>query len=258
MLNAALNLASKGWPVFPCWWSGERAKAPMTKTGFKAATTDPEQIRYWWTRAPEALIGGALPNHLVVLDIDPHNGGSIEGLEEHLGPLPPTLTVWSGRGDGGRHLYYHRPGLDLTSTALPKGVDLRIGGKHYLILPPSLHPLTGKPYVAENLPVATLTPSAALKLRRTTRTVTPRPLSSETARNGLLAFVAGAPEGERNSRLFWAACRASETNDVLALEGLRRAAATAGLSDIETERTIRSAYRESSGNEESTRRYASE
>src|SRR5699024_2053926 len=110
--------------------------------------------------------------------------------------------------------------------------------------PPSLHPLTGKPYVAENLPVATLTPSAALKLRRTTRTATPRPLSSETDRNGLLAFVAGAPEGERNSRLFWAACRASETNDVLALEGLRRAAATAGISKFETERTIESAVRE--------------
>lgn len=258
MLNAALNLASKGWPVFPCWWTGERAKAPMTKTGFKAATTDPEQIRYWWERAPLALIGGALPNHLIVLDIDPHNGGTLEELEERLGPLPPTLTVWSGRGDGGRHLYYQRPGLDLTSTALPAGVDLRIGGRHYLIMPPSLHPLTGKPYVAEGRPVSQLTPAAALKLRRPERTRAPGVMSSETARNGLLAFVAGAPEGERNSRLFWAACRASETNDALALEGLRRAAATAGLSDIETERTIRSAYRESSGNEESTRRYASE
>lgn len=241
MLDAAIDVAAAGWPIFPCWWSGDRAKAPMTKTGFKAATTDIEQIRYWWTRAPEALIGGALPEHLIVLDIDPHNGGSIEGLEEHLGPLPPTLTVWSGRGDGGRHMYYHRPGLDLTSTALPKGVDLRIGGRHYLILPPSLHPLTGKPYVAENLPVATLTPAAALKLRRTTRTVTPRPLSSETARNGLLAFVAGAPEGERNSRLFWAACRAVENNDKTALERLKAAAQNAGLSDFEADRTIRSA-----------------
>ena len=244
MLNAALNLASKGWPVFPCWWSGERAKAPMTKTGFKAATTDPEQIRYWWERAPLALIGGALPNHLIVLDIDPHNGGTLEELEERLGPLPPTLTVWSGRGDGGRHLYYQRPGLDLTSTALPAGVDLRIGGRHYLIMPPSLHPLTGKPYVAEGRPVSQLTPAAALKLRRPERTRTSGVMSSETARNGLLAFVAGAPEGERNSRLFWAACRASETNDVLALEGLRRAAATAGLSEFETERTIESAVRE--------------
>lgn len=258
MLDAALNLAAKGWAIFPCWWSGERAKAPMTKTGFKAATTDPEQIREWWTRAPQALIGGALPEHLIVLDIDPHNGGSLEAVEEVLGPLPPTLTVWSGRGDGGRHLYYQRPGLDLTSTALPAGVDLRIGGRHYLILPPSLHPLTGRPYVAEGLPVSQLTPAAAVKLRRPERTHTPRMMTSETARNGLLAFVAGAPEGERNSRLFWAACRASETDDVLALEGLRRAAATAGLSDIETERTIRSAYRESSGNEDSTRRYAAE
>jgi hypothetical protein len=152
--------------------------------------------------------------------------------------------VWSGRGDGGRHLYYRRPGLDLTSTTLPKGVDLRIGGRHYLILPPSLHPLTGKPYVAEGLPVAHLTPAAAMKLRRPARTATPRPLSSETARSGLLAFVAGAPEGERNSRLFWAACRASEADDSVGLEELKTAAARAGLSDVETVRTIESAIRE--------------
>src|SRR5699024_3090745 len=148
-------------------------KAPMTKTGFKAATTDPEQIRYWWTRAPEALIGGALPNHLVVLDIDPHNGGSIEGLEEHLGPLPPTLTLWSGRGDGGRHMYYHRPAAELASTAVPRGVDLRIGGRHHLLLPPSLHRLTGKPYVAEAKPVSQLAPAAVSRLRRVPGTPPP-------------------------------------------------------------------------------------
>lgn len=244
MLEAALDLASKGWSVFPCWWSGERAKAPMTKTGFKAATTDPEQIRYWWERAPQALIGGSLPKHLLVLDVDPHNGGSLDELEQHLGPLPPTLTVWSGRGDGGRHLYFHRPPGELTSTALPTGVDLRVGGRHYLILPPSLHPLTGEPYVWDSSPVSSLTPPAASKIRRIAKSVTPRRLSSETARNGLLAFVAGAPEGERNSRLFWAACRASEANDKVALENLRNAAATAGLSETETERTIESALKE--------------
>ena len=241
MLDAALNVAASGWPIFPCWWSGDRAKAPMTKTGFKAATTDPEQIRYWWERAPEALIGIALPMHLLVLDIDPRHGGNLEELETQLGPLPETLTVWSGRRDGGRHLYYRRPPGDLTSSALPAGVDLRIGGKHYLIGPPSKHPATGQPYEWEEREVQHLPPAAILRLRRAPRKTTTKPMSPDTARNGLLAFVAGAPEGERNSRLFWAACRAAENNDTTGLEYLKVAAMNAGLSDMEARRTIESA-----------------
>ena len=241
MLDAALDVASAGWPIFPCWWSGDRAKAPMTKTGFKAATTDPEQIRYWWTRAPEALIGIALPPNLVVLDIDPRHGGSMEELEKQLGPLPETLTVWSGRQDGGRHLYFRRPAGDLTSTALPKGVDLRIGGKHYLIGPPSKHPDTGASYVWQDRQVQQLPPVAIFRLRRAKRTPTTRPVSPDASRNGLLAFVAGAPEGERNSRLYWAACRAAENDDATGLEYLKIAAMNAGLSDLEARRTIESA-----------------
>ena len=241
MLDAALDVAAAGWPIFPCWWSGDRAKAPMTKTGFKAATTDPEQIRYWWTRAPEALIGIALPPNLVVLDIDPRHGGSMEELEKQLGPLPETLTVWSGRQDGGRHLYFRRPPGDLTSTALPKGVDLRIGGKHYLIGPPSKHPETGAPYEWEDREVQQLPPAATFGLRRMKKKTTSRPMSKDAARNGLVAFVAGAPEGERNSRLYWAACRAAENDDTTGLEYLKVAAMNAGLSDMEARRTIESA-----------------
>ena len=241
MLDAALDVASAGWPIFPCWWSGDRAKAPMTKTGFKAATTDPEQIRYWWTKAPEALIGMALPPHLLVLDIDPRHGGDVEELEKHLGPLPKTLTVWSGRGDGGQHLYYRRPSGDLTSTALPAGVDLRIGGKHYLIGPPSRHPDTGKPYTWEERETQHLPAAAILRLRRISRKPQPKPLNDEAGRNGLIAFVAAAPEGERNSRLYWASCRAAENNDTLGLEYLKVAAMNAGLSDLEARRTIESA-----------------
>lgn len=241
MLDAALDVAAAGWPIFPCWWSGDRAKAPMTKTGFKAATTDPEQIRYWWTKAPDALIGMALPSHLLVLDIDPRHGGSVEELEKQLGPLPDTLTVWSGRQDGGKHLYFRRPPGELTSTALPNGVDLRIGGKHYLIGPPSKHPDTGAPYVWEEREAQRLPPAAIRRLQRSSRKPPPRPMSPGTARNGLLAFVAGAPEGERNSRLYWAACRAAENEDTTGLEYLKVAAMNAGLSDLEARRTIESA-----------------
>ena len=66
---------------------------------------------------------------------------------------------------------------------------------------------------------------------------------------GVLRVASEAPNGERNSRLFWAACRLGEKvvggglSDASATELLRSAAAASGLSDDEpgtTERTIRS------------------
>jgi hypothetical protein len=71
-----------------------------------------------------------------------------------VGDLPDTLTAWSGRNDGGSHLYFLRPPGPLTSTRLPEGIDLKING--YMIMPPSIHPATGLPYRWEDHPVASL------------------------------------------------------------------------------------------------------
>jgi len=102
------------------------------------------KIRDWWRRWPDALIGAVIPPLLMVLDIDPRNGGSLAGLESIVGPLPATFTAWSGRNDGGRHLYFFRPQRQpLVSTRLPNGIDLKTNG--YMIMPPSLHPATGQP-----------------------------------------------------------------------------------------------------------------
>src|SRR5262249_13355365 len=44
-LDAALEYARKGLPVFPC---SPLDKKPLTPHGFKDATTDEAQIRAWW------------------------------------------------------------------------------------------------------------------------------------------------------------------------------------------------------------------
>ena len=54
MLNAALELARDGWPVFPC--NGE---IPHTANGFLDATTDETQIRLMWGTWKGTNIGGA-------------------------------------------------------------------------------------------------------------------------------------------------------------------------------------------------------
>jgi hypothetical protein len=159
MLEWALAYAKAGTAVFPCkWWPGRGSKAPLVPPpGFHLATIDPHQIADWWIQWPDALIGSPVLPTRCAIDIDPRNGGSVETLENLAGALVPTLTVWSGRKDGGRHLFYRRPKGELTQTRIKKlGCDLKDGGKGYTILPPSLHPDTGQPYRWEIRPLANM------------------------------------------------------------------------------------------------------
>jgi hypothetical protein len=246
MLEAAWELAAWCWEVFPCKWGGPHAKAPMTVNGHLNATMDLDQIKAWWTKWPYAMIGARVPDNYFVIDIDPRNGGSIEAVEEFTGPLPATLTVWSGRNDGGRHLYFQRSASPLSSR-LPKGVDLKVNG--YCIMPPSIHPATGQPYrwQDEDAPVAAI----PAKLSELLRPPSPRPTvraGSNSSAIGLLRAVVGAPEGNRNNVLYWAACRAAESgildDQVAAL--LIDAAVTAGETETKARNTVASARRKMS------------
>jgi Bifunctional DNA primase/polymerase, N-terminal len=68
-VNAALELAARGYPVFPC---SDPSKKPTTPNGFKNASTDPEEIRRLWRDHPGGLIGLPTGNAigLDVLDLD--------------------------------------------------------------------------------------------------------------------------------------------------------------------------------------------
>jgi hypothetical protein len=90
MLSAALDLAVHGWSVLPCHPSGPKAKAPLLEHGHLDATQDPGTITAWWTRWPDAMIGCPVPESLLVLDVDPRNGGSFELLQE----APLSVTIW--------------------------------------------------------------------------------------------------------------------------------------------------------------------
>lgn len=142
LMAAALDYAERGWPVFPCrppvTGDDKTGKDPLTKHGFKDATTDPARITGWWTRWPDANIG--LPTEdLTILDID-----SEEALRKIATLAPgyrhPGPTVVTGRG---YHLYFRNEDLRSRNRMSPK-LDLKaIGG--YVILPPSNH-YTGATY----------------------------------------------------------------------------------------------------------------
>lgn len=266
--QAALAYAARGVPVFPCYESGERAKAPRTRHGFKDATTEADTVRKWWGMWPAALIGIAVPQGLVVLDIDPRHGGSRDRLARALGPLPPTLTTISGRGDGGCHLWFTAPPGVRWPGVVPgcEGVDVRGGGRAYLIAPPSPHPDTARPYLWDVRSPRTPTPLPGRAVEALTITHAqegpqraacgpnvPQPYPGTGAglngpvearrREGMARRMARAQVGERNAtlnRLAYAACR--ELADApAALQALADAARTAGLTDAEIHKTITSA-----------------
>lgn len=241
MLAAALQLSASRWRVLPCQADGPRAKAPYTTHGHLDASGDPHVIRAWWSRWPNAMIGAALPESLLVIDVDPRNGGHLANLEALVGPLPQTLTVWSGRGDGGCHRYYLRPAGALTSTRLPTGIDLKANG--YVLLPPSIHPASGHSYRWEEHPIATVPPILRELLRPTPPRRLPRVMAPRAAA-ALIDFVERQHQGNRNAALYWAACRAAEDAQIERLEeALVSAAVRAGLPEPEARRTIVSAVR---------------
>jgi hypothetical protein len=158
-LADALELAARGWAVIPL-----DGKIPRTAHGVKDASTDPDQIRRWWG-SRDHNIGARVPASLMVLDVDPQNGGSFDALESAAGvALPPTLTVHSGRGTGGAHRYYLHPGGKLSSRRMTPGIDVKTDSG-YCVVPPSLHPATGRPYRWELRDPVELPPAVVTLLR---------------------------------------------------------------------------------------------
>jgi len=139
LAKAALAIASRGKPVFPCKPGG---KTPLTENGFKDATTNPHKINAWWEEWPNANIGmpTGKASDVFVLDVDPDKGGfeTLKALEAHQEPLPRTATVKTGRE--GLHIYLRYPddGTVIRNSvgALGPGLDIR-GEGGYVLLPPS-------------------------------------------------------------------------------------------------------------------------
>ncbi len=144
-LDAAKAYAARGWPVFPV-----RRKLPAIPkarggNGYHDATTDPAELEALWAKAGRGVDGlGVDLEHaeLVLLDLDPRNGGDLGALEAAVGEIPPTLTARTGSG-GGHWLYRRPPACPVTSRehALGPGLDVKANG--YAVLAPSRHPSGG-------------------------------------------------------------------------------------------------------------------
>ena len=238
-LDWVLDYIAAGVAVLPC-----RGKVPLTRHGKDDATLDPGQVAEWAARWPGCNWGGRPPEGIVVLDVDPRNGGGTELLQlrERHGQLPATLTARTG--GGGLHIWlaYRGP----APGKLGPGLDVKTC-RGYVLLPPSIHPDTGRPYEWID-PDATTAPAPAWLRRLLAPPQPPAPRAPQTTSDrklaGLVRTVADAPEGTRNQRLYWAARRAAEA--ALDTAPLIEAAVSAGLTTTEAARTVASAARQAS------------
>lgn len=99
----------------------------------------PEQVAAWWRRWPDANLGvvTGVVSGVVVLDVDPRNGGdvSLADLQVAWGRLAPTVE--SATGGGGRHLWF-AVSHPVPSAVLAEGLELK-GEGGMVVVPPSLH-----------------------------------------------------------------------------------------------------------------------
>ena len=258
VLGPALAYAARGWPVFPCRAEADpcpdpqrcECKAPLTRNGFKDATTDAAVIRGWWGRWPAANVAIASGAPAVdVLDVDVATAGSGWPAFNRLkrAGLLTGARALIRTPRGGLHVYF-------AGTAQPCGsltraghyIDFKASGGYVLAPPSRVH---GKPYeVLDHRPgTAMLDWPAARRLLDPPRPLPARP-GRGTGTAGLVAFVAGLPEGNRNAGLFWAGCRLAEANSPSGdVEQLIAAAVQAGLPEDEARRTVASAARKAAG-----------
>lgn len=164
-LAVALDLAARGFAVFPCKEAAPNRKGPYTWNGYKDAATDTEQIRAWWKRWPGAIIG--LPtgetNGFAVVDLDRHKTDE-DGFSalRSLGLDPDAVSNFNtATPANGKHLYFqHHPGLGNSDGHLPAGINLRAQGG-YVIAPGSVMADGGRYVGTGTLEPASLPPFPA-------------------------------------------------------------------------------------------------
>jgi hypothetical protein len=258
LATAALNYAARGWQVFPC---RPRAKTPATAHGFKDATADAVRISAYWRRRPDANIAMATgaSSGVFVIDVDVKNGAGGEARWHDLcrahGWRSQSDVLMARTPSGGRHLYFrHVAGVTNSRGALPAGVDVR-GDGGYVLLPPSRLKDCDQPY-AWLYPDATDVMEAPAWLLDVLDQKPERSAvlieqqehdpSSEIIAGGIARVLADAVEGERNNRLFWAACRMFDRGSPEAVVEVQLLplALQAGLGERESLATIRSAAKQ--------------
>lgn len=255
MGEMALAYAADGWPIFPCIPHGKIpiGKPGFAPNGFKNATTDPDQIREWWTREPEANPAAATGAPAAdVLDIDTKDGRDGLDLFRKVrdAGLADGAYATIRTPSGGWHLWF--VGTDQGGGAVGRNKSLELKARGGYVLVPPAHVIDRK-YGFEGryeLYKEADHQGDVIDFAAVRRLIDPPPRASRRRLAGsdnfsqLIDYVTNLPEGNRNNGFYWACRRAVEngaTDDVL--DAMVDAVATTGLAWSSAEATMRSAAR---------------
>lgn len=215
--TAALRYAARGWKVFPLL---PKAKEPATKHGVKDASSDPEQIAYWWARNQRYNIGLATGSGRVAVDIDGERGiASLAQLIAKNGLLPIGPNQVTSKG--GHFLFGVQEKIQNQTCSAKKptrfgwGIDVRADGG-YILGAPSVHPSghiyawTGVDFPIPDAPewMLLLLRKPKIPMKEGNGSTKPLPLGerySSAALQSEYELVARAARGTRNSSLNLAA-----------------------------------------------------
>lgn len=197
-LDYAKQYALEGKKVFPCKPNG---KTPLTRNGFKDASSNIEDIKAWWESYPDANIGLATgrDNNLVVIDIDVKN--EAQGRESAVSLYASGVkfdTKIVSTPSGGWHYYCQYPNnvesLKSRVNVLP-GIDIRADGG-YVLAPGS--EINGNKYhfrsSEKDKPVSEM-PEMMLDI------------ITKTPKGGSLSTGTTVKQGSRNNHIFKVASR---------------------------------------------------
>lgn len=218
-LDSALDLARAGFRVFPlhgivdghctCGCGcGSPGKHPAIAGWQRAATCEEAAVRRLFEHRPNANIGLATGQGLVVIDLDGAQGlATLAGWESEHGRLPETLRVQTG--GGGLHLYFKtREALKNSVRLLGPGVDVRAAGG-YVVGPGSRH-ASGQDYTWLDRPAGGAAPLPTFildRLRGSSEAAGSERVGDEgEALPGGSAPGDPIPEGHRNDALFRYGC----------------------------------------------------
>ena len=216
----AVRLAERGWWVFPIPPNRKEAW-----TGWpEASEVDPALVYDQWPDDDANIGVHCGPSNLLVLDIDVV--GTYEDAVDELAisAIPDTFTVQTASGKW--HMYFSVPrenpytnrGKLKRADGTKTRVDVRANNGY--VLGPGSRIDGGEYTIIYDDPVAALDTSPRLvkwvtppvrKVRPVVKSIWGRyTRSNEHVKQGILQTVLDAPDGELNSRLFWASCRAGE------------------------------------------------
>jgi predicted transcriptional regulator len=248
--ETAMNLYDLGLNVFPVPY-GKKAGYPWQMMQY--TRLNPEDIYpLFRDQCNLAVMTGRTSGNLFVIDCE-----TKDTFEYHEILLKdaniPIWAVRSGGSRGGGHFYLKCRDGEVKGVKSGERNDYEVrGNRCYVLAPPSLHPVSRRLYEwhereTPEPPTVSLDQVNWLALTLTKDSPknpkTPQ-LYSELSSSTRDFIFTGAVEGERNNRLFSAACdlAGNDFAHFTAIELLLPAAQRSGLSRRETHDTINSAY----------------